>query len=271
VGTTNATFLSTSDEGATFSDSPIIAGDSMESLTCVSNLSCTAIGWNNAFGPNDLDAGLAAVTSDGGKTWTAGTLPLGLGVDYETKVSCSDAEHCSMLGEVEIPQQYLTQCPVNPAIPSAAPQDAAVQAYAQAEARAAMAEKQTFSCPTSGNNPVVYQAIASTQDGGVSWSVDSLPAGLPQPFFLGISCSTATQCWVTGEAALPQQVGASYDEGSSILLGTNDGGATWSNVTYNGQAYLSLASIACPSAVTCVALGVGPQNASSVPTYTLVS
>ena len=79
IGTTDATFLSTSDGGMTFTDSPIIAGDSMQSLSCSSTVDCTAVGWDDTLGPNDLTTGVAARTTDGGHTWAAGTLPAGLG------------------------------------------------------------------------------------------------------------------------------------------------------------------------------------------------
>ena len=52
IGTTKATFLSTSDGGKTFSDRPILAGDSMGSLTCSSSIDCTAVGWNDGRAPS---------------------------------------------------------------------------------------------------------------------------------------------------------------------------------------------------------------------------
>ena len=63
-----------------------------------------------------------------------------------------------------------------------------------------------------------------------------------------------------------------------MVLGTTDDGSTWSRVTfsvpagapnYDGQSYLSIGAIDCPSAGVCVALGVGAQSSPSVPTYSL--
>ena len=278
IGGTDATFLSTTNLGKSFSNTPIVEGDSMESLVCTSNVDCAAIGWNDAEGPNDLGAGVAVVTTDGGQTWMPSVLPLGLGVDSNSQVSCSDELHCSMLGQVVIPEQDLTECPANASVPPPGEQSAKVQVFAQAEAQAAMSEKQTFQCPGSGSSSFVVEAIASTQDGGASWSLDSLPSNLPQPYFSDLSCPTADECWATGEAAVPRQVGTGRDDGSPILIGTADGGATWSNVTfgvpqdapnYYGQSFLSMGWIACPTSATCVVLGTAAQGAPSVPTYNL--
>ena len=101
VTPTHATFLSTNDGGKTFADAPILAGDSMQSLVCSSSLNCTAVGWNDVLGSNDITAGLAARTTDGGQTWTAGALPAGLGVSYLSQLACrgcgelsSQRHHC---------------------------------------------------------------------------------------------------------------------------------------------------------------------------------
>jgi hypothetical protein len=61
-----------------------------------------------------------------------------------------------------------------------------------------------------------------------------------------------------------------------MVLGTTNGGLTWSWVTfsvpasapnYYGQSYLSIGTIDRPSAGVCVALGVGAQSSPHVPTY----
>lgn len=127
---------------------------------------------------------------------------------------------------------------------------------------------------------MIVSAIASTTDGGHTWRPDPLPDNVPQPTLAGLSCPTVHQCWASGSDAEPMQIGGSYNGGSSVLLGTTDGGLTWSKVTFSvpadapnylGQAYLSLGAISCPSAGDCVALGIGAQSAPSVPTYSLMT
>jgi hypothetical protein len=292
IGTTDATFLSTSDGGTTFSDAPILTGDSMQSLACSSDLDCTAVGWNDASGPNDWTAGVAARTNDGGRTWTAGALPAGLGINYLSQLSCADSLHCSVSGSIAIAIQNPPQCAKVPDgegdLPTNA-QSPAVQAISQVESRAATAEElkeaQRVKGGDSGgfycnsNAQSLVGDIASTMDGGLTWSPDPLPAGLPQPMFNDLSCPTAEQCWASGSDAVPRRVGTTYNGGGSMLLGTTDGGASWSQVTFNvpagaenydGQAYLSTGFISCPSAGVCVALGTGAQSAPSVPTYSFV-
>ena len=72
--TTDATFLFTTDGGMTFTDEPLVTGDSMQSLSCSSDQDCTTIGWNdNLGGPGNFAAGVSARTTDGGATWSPGT------------------------------------------------------------------------------------------------------------------------------------------------------------------------------------------------------
>jgi photosystem II stability/assembly factor-like uncharacterized protein len=289
IGKTDATFLSTSDGGKTFRNSPIVSGDSMQSLVCSSSSDCTAVGWSDALGSNDPTAGVAAKTTDGGQHWSAGTLPTGFGISYLTQLSCPDASHCSVTGLISIAVQNPPQCGSIPQRPepsesttttSLITPSAAVQRIAQTESAAASSANQKvtngFSCNPSGQ--LLIGDIASTTNGGLSWRPDPLPADVPQPQFSGLSCPADNQCWATGSEAVPVQIGNTFDAGSSMVLGTTDGGSTWSRVTfsvpagapnYDGQSYLSIGAIKCPSTGVCVALGVGAQSSPSVPTYSL--
>jgi hypothetical protein len=294
IGTTNATFLSTSDGGDHFNDRAIVAGDSMDSLACSSTLQCTTVGWNNTLGPDDWTAGVAARTIDGGRTWVVGKLPTGFGIDG-SHLSCADALHCSVTGTIAITVQNPPECKSVPQLhtsptptPTTTPpsvQSPAIRAIARAESRAATSAnlKTAESTPGGGfscnpNGQIDVSDIASTTDGGRTWRPDQLPADVPQPQLADLSCPTAKQCWAAGSDAQPEQIGSSYNGGSSVLLGTTDGGSTWSKVTfsvpvgapdYYGQSYLSMGSIACPAAGHCVALGIGAQSSPSVPTYSL--
>ena len=290
IGATDATFLSTSDGGKTFSDSPILSGDSMESLNCSSSTDCTAVGWNDTLTPNDPTAGVTARTTDGGRTWSAGALPGGFGISYLSQLSCADSLHCLVNGVINIAVQNPPQCasilrrfpiaaPTTPTNPTSAP-SAAVRRIANIESSAVANENQKvtndISCNPSGHTLV--SDIASTTDGGLSWTPNQLPADVPEPQISGLSCPTDKQCWATGSEAVPQQIGNTFDGGSSMVLGTTDGGSTWSKVTFSvptgapndeSQSYLSIGPIDCPSAGVCVALGVGAQNSPSIPTYSL--
>jgi hypothetical protein len=287
----DATFLSTSNGGATFSDSPILTGHSVLSLSCSSSLDCTAVGTSNPGGQIDLTGGVAARTTDGGHTWRTATLPTGFGITSFSPLSCANALHCSVAGLIAITVVNPPQCGSLPlgatttTVPLGA-QSPAVRAVSQAEGQAAAAEATKegqlktggYSCSSTGQELV--GDLASTNDGGLSWTPDEMPADAPQPQFSDLSCTTATQCWATGSDAVPQQIGNAFDGGSSMLLGSTDGGATWSSVTfsvpsnapnYDGQSYLSIGSIDCAAAGVCIAHGGAAQGSPSAPIYSLIA
>jgi photosystem II stability/assembly factor-like uncharacterized protein len=290
---TDATFLSTSDGGSTFVDVPIVAGDSMQALACSSSLDCTAVGTSDALGVNDLTAGVAARTEDGGRTWVAGNFPSGFGVSYLSQLSCADALHCSVVGNIAITVANPPQCASVPQLgegttttqaPTTAPSPT-VQSVSQFESQAATSEilkdaqsqSSGFSCNSGGQT--LISDIASSNDGGLTWTPDPLPADVPQPQLLGLSCPTDNECWAAGSDAVPQQIGNVHNGVSSVLLGTTDGGSTWSKVTFGvptdapndeGQSYLSIGLITCPSANVCVAQGATAQSSPSAPFYSLV-
>lgn len=291
----DSTFLSTSDGGSTFVDAPIVAGDSMQALSCSSSLECTAVGTSDALGPNDLTAGVVARTGDGGRTWVTGNLPSGFGLSYLSQLSCADALHCSVTGNIAITVANSPQCGSLPQVgasptttptttPTAAPSPA-VQAISQFESQVAASEilkdaqsgSSGFSCNSGGQT--VISDIASSSNGGLTWTPDPLPADVPQPQLFGLYCPTDNECWTAGSDAVPQQIGNVHNGGSSVMLGTTDGGSTWSKVTFSvptdapndyGQSYLSIGSLACPSANVCLAQGSTAQSSPSAPLYSLV-
>jgi photosystem II stability/assembly factor-like uncharacterized protein len=158
-----------------------------------------------------------------------------------------------------------------------------VQSVSRTESRLAnesnlqSAKDGSFSCNPTGKG--LSSDIASTTDGGLTWVPDQLPADVPQPEFSGLACPTDNECWVSGSEAVPQTIGNASDAGSSMLLGTTDGGTTWSKVTfsvpssspnYDGQSYLEIGLISCPTASVCAALGGAAQSSPTAPVYSLV-
>ncbi len=292
AGHSDATFLSTADGGTTFTDTPIIHGDSMESLSCSSSLDCTVVGTSDAIGVDDVTAGVVARTTDGGRTWTPGSLPAGFGISQDSELSCADARHCSVTGNISIDVANPPQCAsmhllpgmttTTTPSPSPAP-SGAVEAIAQAESRIASEANQNsaasgggFTCSPSGSTTT--SDIASTVDGGRTWTPDPLPGDIPQPNFTSISCPTSSECWAAGSAAAASQAGTPHHEGGPILLGTTNGGSSWQPVrftvptnapNYDGQSYISIGFITCPSVDTCIANGATAQGSPTAPIYTL--
>lgn len=185
--------------------------------------------------------------------------------------------------DVQMPGQEASAGPVSTPI---GPQSPAVKQISneESQADAQMVEKQSgtnegFSCHVSGQQDLVG-AIATTNDGGLSWTPDHLPTSAPDPVFNGLSCPSDDQCWATGSDAVPEQVGTAHNGGSPMLLGTTDGGSHWEPVTFSvpegasnylGESYLSMGSISCPSTSSCVSVGTAAQSAPSTPTYSLNS
>ena len=119
-------------------------------------------------------------------------------------------------------------------------------------------------------------AVISSSDGGTTWQSSSLPSDVPVPQLFSLSCASASVCWASGQESVSQVIGNVHDEGSPVLVGTTDGGATWSKETftipsdapnYLGQEYLSIGDVSCPRPWACLALGGGAQSAPSTPIY----
>ncbi len=288
----DATFLVVTGSGAAFSARPILSGDSMVALACASPQQCTVVGETDSTESTIAPTGVSAVTADAGATWTVGSVPKGFGIGgMLSQLACTDATHCVVTGGVAI--KNATQCPATvPGIPTgdAGPSLAsiamapAVRAISQTESQIAATwarKTQGFGGASGCSSGAVTEVsvVATSSDGGRSWTPEALPGDVPNPQLYGLSCPSATECWISGSESIPQKVGSGIDEGSPVLLGTTNAGATWSKVTFSvaatapnptGQSYLTISDISCPSARVCVAKGSGAQGAGVSPIYSLV-
>ena len=116
---------------------------------------------------------------------------------------------------------------------------------------------------------MLISAVVTTTDGGLTWQLRPLPADIPNPQLTTLSCASSTLCWLGGQEAVPVVIGNVHNDGSPVLLGTTNGGSSWEKVTftvppgapnYDGQSYLSIGLIGCPSTQACVALGGAAQG-----------
>jgi hypothetical protein len=290
----NATLLVTDDGGSTFHDEPILAGDLMIGLACTSSTDCTVVGSTDASVTDIVSVGVAAVTTDQGRTWTQGSVPAGFGITRDlSSLSCPDTQHCFVTGAIPIPNHNPPQCASMPSpfpktpppethgLPEMSPQ---VQAISKMEAKlAAAATAQEYATTHSFGctNSRVANAgdIASSSDGGLTWTPEVLPTDVPRPLFDGLTCPTATECWAAGTELIVETVGRSTDMSSPVLIGTTDGGSTWSKVVFSvpstapnatGQSYLSMGSVTCPTTSVCLARGAAAQNSPYAPVYSLL-
>jgi hypothetical protein len=97
--------------------------------------------------------------------------------------------------------------------------------------------------------------LVTTTDGGGSWAVGSLPAGLYGP--VGprlVACADPSDCWVAG----------TDENGSSAVVdATTDGGSTWTGQSIpSGVA--ALLAMSCPTPSECVAVGQQSQSDGGV-------
>jgi hypothetical protein len=225
----------------------------MLTLSCPTSTHCVAYGVHLAPGRNDktgpdLTRDVLLVTDDDGASWRAGKLPNNVGTDGFPQVTCTDASHCAMLGYV---------------IGSGS-------------------QSGSMSVSKSGKItetvPDQYSVVGFSADGGLTWTIRRLPASIPYPSLNALACPTASLCYAAGGDAIPQQIGNTYNGGSSVVAVTRNGGRTWQRVTFavpaqvpggmQGDSFLAIGQIQCPRADACVATGVSDQGSTSTPVYT---
>ena len=235
--------------------------------------------------------GVMETTNDGGNTWTSDDLPSGFAVGAgPDDLSCADAQHCSVSGDITVPFKNPPACPSsynrpfpsNPNFAVGVP-DSALESIVQFESALitsanlqAKPGTQAFGCGWPPADSV--SEIMSTSDGGSTWTPEEFPANAPAPTLQGLSCPTVNICWTSGWDQTVQQVPGGANSIESVILGTNDDGATWSTITFNVPPVApnlenafgdGIAGIDCPSANGCVATGIGMADATSLPFYRL--
>jgi photosystem II stability/assembly factor-like uncharacterized protein len=249
------TFVRTTDAGGRWNlTHQFPDGDHVASMSCPSALQCIIVGYpvTALFGPNP--SGFVASTRDGGDHWSPGQLPHGFGFFYvNSGISCADTAYCMALGQIVVPNP--DQCEGASQPPPAG-----------------------FVGCSSGPT-VGVSGIATTNDGGTTWQMRSLPSNVPLPEMSAMSCASASICWLSGEEAVPQDNGSGggSNGGSSVILGTVDGGATWTKVTFTvppgapedigHDSYMAIGEISCPTTTACIALGVSDQGSPSTAVY----
>lgn len=100
----------------------------------------------------------------------------------------------------------------------------------------------------------VEGAVVATSDGGVSWTLVSLPSGVAS--LSAVSCATATRCVALGDApnTPPSSGPVPAEPYQAIAISTRNGGTTWSSpVTIPATNYVQGLSCSTPS--SCVAVG----------------
>ena len=292
--------VTTADGGKTWKATAMDGEDLALDLDCTTIEHCVLSGevWDPE-GASIYPTPFVRATTDGGRSWIDGAFPRGFSVNADSAgLSCPDAQDCFVNGLVPITIANPPECqtagappassppsrPADGSVPAMSPAVAAISSTESSLASQAAAQEATdgggFSCAGTGPNVQPVSVIASSTDAGRTWVVDQMPADVPDPQLNGLSCPTRTECWASGSELVLERVGRATSAESPVLLGTTDGGATWSRVVFTvpsnapdayGQSYLSIGAVACPTANACIAHGATAQSSPTSPVYSVVS
>ena len=228
-----AKVLKTTDGGTSWTIQTIPSGlIGLYSVSCPSTTVCVAVGGTNT---NQL---AAIHTTNGGTTWTSGsvTTPTGT-IGFLGGVSCSSTSDCIAVGSAGSSSS-------NSGLVFATTDGGAAWTEESLSAISPSVTTLTsVSCPLATHCIAVGRsAILATTNGGTQWSAETLPTGTGA--LTAVSCASATVC-----TAL-----AGYSPDG--LVATTDGGSTWTTQAIPSTVPF-LSGISCPTTTSCIAGGGG--------------
>jgi hypothetical protein len=279
-------FMTTTNGGHSWTVDPLPAGDGqIFTLSCPSATDCQALasaqGKTIAPGFAGLMASVRVVgTTDGGRHFTA--------VRFKSThslqdISCPTTSYCVALGVYN--ESVLSRsAPINGFVMFSRDGGARWQ-WGTLPTGLSPGPFPQVTCVSASRcwmigyvHDVAYSVLASSSDGGATWIEHHLPATIPDPQLSSLACPTAATCYAAGSDSIPQQIGNTYNEGSAVVAVTQDGGRTFSRVSFpaparvpsgmQGDSFLDIGSIQCARAGSCVALGISDQGSTSTPVYT---
>ncbi len=219
----------------------------LTAVSCPSSRVCEAVGVT-ASRVYDL----TLRSTDGGRSWSARTLPAGTALgnsvgsatpdgEPENALACPTADRCVTFGrEGNKPNEV-----------ALVTSDAGVR-WATAPLPGNPTEISGVACPSRtecvavGTGPGGTWALRSA-DGGARWVRESLPAGAPA--LLAVSCPTTAVCVAVGGGAIR----------------STDGGRTW-RLEGRLSSDITVSSLACASPTVCIAVGNTPSSAAAART-----
>lgn len=238
-----ATFLATTDGGATWSRATLPVRDSIALLDCPTTSSCVAAGEQIATASPGGSApeGIVLTTSDGGKTWT--TARSSTDLSPSTALSCPSASDCFLVGSSSV------TVPTPPANYCATPHRACVH-------------------PAGPTMTVGLSHFYRSTDGGASWQPEPFPLSVPELDIQHLSCPTSNECWVSGIDAVPETEGPVASGNSPVVLTTGDAGENWttipppvaSSTAIPSPTPQELVALQCPGAGDCVGMTWAAQG-----------
>jgi photosystem II stability/assembly factor-like uncharacterized protein len=261
-------FFTTTDGGKSWTShhGPAVPNPSKNSvandvMSCTTISSCVVIAYQ---GDSAGSFSAAFTTSDGGASWSQGTLPSPASTQFlPTGLSCS-GKTCVAVGANGVYGTAHDAVRVNGGAAYTSDDGGATWSASPAPPRALT---WSLTCPDATDcYAAIENAMYETKDGGRAWSRVST-SGLPGPSgsssrwsFLAMSCASASSCWLSGASKLPASPASewaffSIGQAQGLLASTADGGATWA-LSMPPAGVGGIADVTCPSTTTCFALGI---------------
>ncbi len=250
LASNNATMVKTTNSGTTWTAvtlPKVTPSLSLYAISCPTVSDCYAVGEKNTA-PSSSPPATILITTNGGASWTMSNLPMTFlqGVDNPypmlgsaASISCPSATECLIAASGFLAK---TSNGGTTWVTSSAPISiSALTCPTNSNCYAAGSTTCSSSCLPGPQGNARYSAIASTTDGGSSWSVTSQqvpPSGINSSL-AGISCPSALNCYAVSS------------DGS--LVGTVNG-VTWQFLA-GPSSGIGITSLACPSSSECFATG----------------
>lgn len=241
-------------------------------VTCPTTKDCLVVGNGIATArtPTEGSSPTVLVSTDGGRSWHTSSRPKELLPAFPDAVSCVSRTTCVVTGGTTVPTaggsmgdadiQYTVDRGrhwVHAQLPSQLGQVLAVSCT-RSGLCLATAEPRPIS---TGTTTAFSRNIALvSHDRGHTWS-RAPDQGFDVARAMTLTCTSATVCWVGG-----LNPSAPLDSLSATLLGTHDGGQTWSPAALpRGTGKLTLiSSISCSSPAHCTGLAWSDKTTAQV-------
>jgi photosystem II stability/assembly factor-like uncharacterized protein len=235
----------TTDGGATWASTLYGAASAQPmALACPTALRCIAVG-GRIVGTTDI--GSAIRSEDGGRSWTVvSKMPKGIG--QLTSISCPLKGFCMAVGSTVdrslgvalVSTQFGSRWKLVP-LPVGEKSLALVTCSTQEHCIA-----------VGGGSSGASTTILTTSNAGRTWSTASVPPVTSEgyPGAGGISCPSASQCFIVGDSLVPDGGPSGY------IWNSVDGGAHWTSEALPSDTNF-LTAVSCVTEAHCVAVGGG--------------
>jgi len=239
----DAVIVATANGGRTWVAQPVALTSTLE----LDGISCPDVRHCMAVGSAGAGSSTAAVltTEDGGAHWTQVAPPAGAIV--VTGVDCIDAVSCTAIADD------------GTAFWSAQSTDFGRSWQREGDLPAVVEDPGGLSCALDGTCLITgftptaaghgQGAIATSSDGGATWTASQVPAGTG--LLQSAVCATATSCLAGGTTSTTV---SALVPAKGALLQSEDGGRTWT-ASVQTPTVDDIFGIDCPSSRVCVAVG----------------